>query len=166
MNHVLVSSVWEYNEPLVPRNNGGEATFFWKSDSSLATPDIQVLQAEFPLFTPKNAHYGPPASAWSICAGLVRPESRGQIHLTGSNPLDPVRIDTGTLDQPVDLKALVKAVELCREIGNTAPLRPFAKREVMPGPMKGPDLEASIAQPECLHQELHSGMATFSAKAA
>jgi len=107
-DHVLVSSVWEYIEPLAPRNNGGEATFFWKSDSNLATPDIQVLQAEFPLLTPENAHYGPPASAWSICAGLVRPESHGQIHLTGPNPLDPLRIDTGTLDQPADLKALVK----------------------------------------------------------
>jgi choline dehydrogenase len=143
-DHVLVSSVWEYIEPLAPRNNGGEATFFWKSDSSLATPDIQVLQAEFPLLTPENAHYGPPASAWSICAGLVRPESHGQIHLTGPDPLDPLRIDAGTLDQPADLKALVKAVELCREIGNSAPLRPFAKREVMPGPLKGPDLENFI----------------------
>jgi hypothetical protein len=30
--------VWEHQTPLPPRNNGGEATFFWKSDPSLATP--------------------------------------------------------------------------------------------------------------------------------
>jgi choline dehydrogenase len=60
------------------------------------------------------------------------------------NPLDPLQIDAGTLDQPADLKALVKAVELCREIGNSTPLLPFAKREVMPGPLKGPDLENFI----------------------
>jgi choline dehydrogenase len=35
-------------------------------------------------------------------------------------------------------------VELCREIGNSAPLRPFAKREVMPGNLKGPKLENFI----------------------
>jgi choline dehydrogenase len=32
-------------------------------------------------------------------------------------------------------------VELCREIGNSAALRPFAKREVMPGNVKGAALD-------------------------
>jgi len=143
-DHVLVSSVWEYKEPLAPRNNGGEVTVFWKSCSSLRTPDIQVLQAEFPLFTAENAHYGPPPGAWSICACLVRPQSHGQIRLTGPNPLDPVEIDANTLDDPADFKALVQGVELSREIGNSEALRPFAKREVMPGPLKGAEMENFI----------------------
>jgi len=143
-DHVLVSSIWEYLDPLAPQNNGGEATAFWKSDSSLDTPDIHVLQAEFPLFTPENAHHEPPAGAWSICACLVRPRSRGEIRLTGSNPRDPVQICANTLDDPADLKALVRAVEFCREIGNSEALRPFAKREVMPGPLKGLELENFI----------------------
>jgi choline dehydrogenase len=143
-DHILVASVWEYNEALAPRNNGGEATVFWKSRSSLATPDIQLLQAEFPLFTAENAHYGPPAGAWSICVCLVRPESRGEIRLTGPKPLDPVQIDANTLDDPADLGALAKGVELSREIGNSEALRPFAKREVMPGPLKGADMENFI----------------------
>jgi len=37
----------EYQQPLPPRNNGGEATFFWKSDPNLDTPDLQASQAEF-----------------------------------------------------------------------------------------------------------------------
>jgi choline dehydrogenase len=143
-DHVLVSSIWEYVDPLAPRNNGGEATAFWKSDSSLNTPDIHVLQAEFPLFTPENADYEPPPGAWSICACLVRPRSRGEIRLTGSNPRDAVQICANTLDDPADLKALVRAVEFCREIGNSEALRPFAKREVMPGPLKGLELENFI----------------------
>jgi len=143
-DHILVSSVWEYQEPLAPRNNGGEATIFWKSDSSLDAPDIQVLQAEFPLFTAENAHYAPPAGAWSICACLVRPESHGQIRLTGPNPLDPVHIDANTLADPADLKALLKGVELCREIGNSPALRPFAKREVMPGQLKSCEFDNFI----------------------
>jgi choline dehydrogenase len=143
-DHVLVSSVWEYEEPLAPRNNGGEATVFWKTRSSFDTPDIQVLQAEFPLFTAENAHYGPPPGAWSICACLVRPQSHGQIRLTGPNPLDPVEIDANTLDDPADFKALVQGVELSREIGNSEALRPFAKREVMPGLLKGAEMENFI----------------------
>lgn len=140
-DHIMVSSVWEYQEPLAPRNNGGEATLFWKSDNNLVTPDIQLLQAEFPLLTPENAHYAPAAAAWSICACLVRPGSSGQISITGSNPLDPVRIDARTLEDPADLKALIKGVEFSREIGNSAELRPFAKREVMPASSNTSELE-------------------------
>jgi choline dehydrogenase len=33
------------------------------------------------------------------------------------------------------------SVKLCREIGNSLPLRPFVKREVAPGNLDGPALE-------------------------
>jgi choline dehydrogenase len=35
-------------------------------------------------------------------------------------------------------------VELSREIGNSTALKPFAKREIMPGNLKGADLEQHI----------------------
>ena len=47
--------VWEYREPLLPRNNGGEATFFWKSGPRIGTPDLQSCQSEFPLTSAENA---------------------------------------------------------------------------------------------------------------
>jgi len=140
-DHIMVGSVWEYQEPLAPRNNGGEVTLFWKSDNSLVTPDIQLLQAEFPLLTPENAHYVAPAAAWSISACLVRPGSSGRVSITGSDPRDPVQIDANTLEDPADLKALLRAVEFSREIGNSAALRPFARREVMPGSSNPSELE-------------------------
>jgi len=143
-DHVLVSSVWEYKEPLAPRNNGGEATVFWKSSAELDTPDIHILQAEFPLVTAENAHFGAPAEAWSICACLVRPHSSGQVRITGPDPADPIQIEANTLSDLADFRALAKGVELCREIGNSAALRPFGKREVMPGPLKGAELENFI----------------------
>jgi choline dehydrogenase len=43
-----------------------------------------------------------------------------------------------------DLNAAVAHVELCREIGNSAALRPFTKREVMPGNLKGVALDCFI----------------------
>jgi choline dehydrogenase len=73
--------------------------------------------------------------------GVVRPNSRGCIRLTGPNPLDPVQIEANFLSQPDDLKAAIACVALCREIGNSVPLRPFTKREVMPGNVKGAELE-------------------------
>jgi choline dehydrogenase len=75
---------------------------------------------------------------------VVRPKSRGQIRLTGPDPTDPVRIEANTLSDPADMKAAIASVELCREIGNSAPLSPFAKREVMPGNLTGAELERFV----------------------
>jgi choline dehydrogenase len=134
--------VWEYREARLPRNNAGEATFFWKSESGIDTPDLQTFQPQFPLSSAENAaKFGLPESGWSLFAGVVRPKSRGHIRLTGPSPLDPVQIEANFLSHPDDLKAAIACVELCREIGNSAALRPFAKREVMPGNLKGAELE-------------------------
>jgi choline dehydrogenase len=41
-----IACIWEYQKPLAPRNNTGEATFFWKSDPSL---DTQTCLGEVPF---------------------------------------------------------------------------------------------------------------------
>jgi choline dehydrogenase len=64
--------------------------------------------------------------------------------LTGPNPLDPIEIEANFLSHPDDLKAAIACVELCREVGNSAALRSFNKREVMPGNLKGAALENFI----------------------
>jgi choline dehydrogenase len=46
-----------------------------------------------------------------------------------------------TLSDPADMKALIRGIELCREIGNSAGMSQFVKREVMPGNLKGDALE-------------------------
>jgi choline dehydrogenase len=144
-DHVAAAScVWEYQQPLDACNNACEATLFWKSDPSLSSPDLQPFQAEFPLVGAEMAKLHPPAHSWSLFAGLVRPKSRGHIRLTGPNPFDPVEIYANTLEHPDDLKALIRCVELCREIGNSTALKPFVKREVMPGNVKGAALEKFI----------------------
>ena len=144
-DHPAIGCVWEYSEALPPRNNLGEATFFWKSDSALASPDLQTCQVEVPLASAENAaKFALPGSGWTLLGGIVRPKSRGHIRLTGPSPLDPVRIDANFLSHPEDLKAALALVELCREIGNSAALRPFTKRELMPGNLKGVALENFI----------------------
>jgi choline dehydrogenase len=55
-----------------------------------------------------------------------------------------VQIQANMLSHPDDLKAAIAGVELCREIANSAALRPFTKREVMPGNLKGAELERFI----------------------
>lgn len=145
-DHPGFDCLWEYRTPIEPRNNGVEATYFWTSDTSLDAPDLQTCQAEFPKSSsPENtAQYHPPAGAWNLFAGLIQPKSRGDIRLTGPNPDDPVEIHANTLSHPDDLRAAVAAVELAREIGNSPALRPFVKREVMPGNLNGANLERFV----------------------
>jgi choline dehydrogenase len=141
----LFACVWEYQQPLAPRNNGAAATFFWKSDPGLDTPDLQTAQGEFPMSTPETAaRFNVPEFGWTLAVGVVRPKSRGHVRLTGPDPTDPVHIDANTLSHPDDLKAAIAGVDLCREIGNSAALQPFTKREVMPGHLKGTELEHFI----------------------
>jgi choline dehydrogenase len=131
-DHFGIGCVWEYQQPLAPRNNGGEATFFWKSRPDCETPDLQTCQAEIPFCSAETAiKFNPPPASWTLFGGLVRPKSRGQIRLTGANPHDPIQIEPNTLSHADDLKAAVACVELCREIGNSTPLRPYTRREVM-----------------------------------
>ena len=141
-DHAAVGCIWEYKKPLAPRNNAGEATFFWKSDPRLDTPDIQTCQAEVPLTSAEIlTRFSPPAGSWTMFGGLIRPKSRGRIRLTGPDPIDAVQIETAIMSHPDDLKAAIACVQLCREIGNSAALRPFTKREVMPGHLQGAALE-------------------------
>jgi choline dehydrogenase len=144
-DHSAFGCVWEYQQPLGPRNNGAEATFFWKSNPGLDTPDLQTCQIEVPVCSAETgAKFNPPPASWTMYGSVVRPKSRGQIRLTGPNPDDPIQIESNTLSHPDDLKAAVACVELCREIGNSAALRPFTKREVMPGNLRGAALEDFI----------------------
>jgi choline dehydrogenase len=143
-DHPGIGCVWEYQEPLAPSYNT-EATFFWKSNPSLDTPDIQTCPAGAPFTSPEMlAMYQVPPGSWSMFGGIVQPKSRGQIRLTGPNPADVVQIETNIMAQPDDLKAAKAMVQLCRDIGNSAALRPFVKREVMPGNLKGAELENFI----------------------
>jgi choline dehydrogenase len=133
-DHVMVSScIWEYGQPVPPHDNGGEAMIFARSTPELDSPDIQLLQIQFPVATPELARrHSIPASAWGIFPALLRPRSVGRLRLTGARPEDPILIDSQFLSDPADLLALRRCVELAREVGNAQAMRDFVRREIMP----------------------------------
>ncbi|MBI4779697.1 MAG: GMC family oxidoreductase N-terminal domain-containing protein [Oscillatoriophycideae cyanobacterium NC_groundwater_1537_Pr4_S-0.65um_50_18] len=144
-DHVAFDCVWEYQDAIAPRNNLSEAIFFSTSQSGLNSPDLFVCQAEVPKSSAENAaRFGLPTAGWTLFGAVAHPKSRGRLRLTGANPTDPILIDANTLSDPDDLKTAIACVELCRDVGNSAPLRPFVKREVMPGNLKGVELERFI----------------------
>src|SRR5262249_10294232 len=107
-DHFAIGCVWENQWPLPPRNNGGEATYFWKSDSGLETPDLQTCQVEVPLCSAETAAmFNPSPDSWTLFGGVVRPKSRGRLRLTGPNVDDPIQIEANTLSDPDDMKAAI-----------------------------------------------------------
>jgi choline dehydrogenase-like flavoprotein len=76
-DHFGVSCIWEYPQPVAPQNNACEATFFWKSDASLDTPDLQPCLIELPVCSPEIAtQFNPSLGSWTLFSGVVGPKSR------------------------------------------------------------------------------------------
>jgi hypothetical protein len=64
--------------------------------------------------------------------------------LAGEIPSTSFRFTQNFLSHPDDVTAAIACVELCREIGNSKPLQPFTRREVMPGNLKGAAFETFV----------------------
>ncbi len=144
-DHIALDVVWEYREPLQPRNSMAEAAIFARSHSDLSSPDIMGVGVEVPLSSKENQTlYCLPSAGWGLFGGNLHPHSRGHLALTGPNHTDPIQIHGNDLSHADDLKAAFASVELFREIGNSRSMEPFTKREVMPGPLGRPEMENYI----------------------
>lgn len=148
-DHILLAGCcWEYIVPEPPRNNAAEFVFYAKSHAGLKTPDLMPVLEETPFGSEVTAKEfdlpAGPASAWTLAPGLARPDSRGEVRLASANPFDAPLIFANFLSTDTDMKAMLRCVEMCRNIGNSEFCAPFRKRECMPGDLKGPDMENFI----------------------
>jgi choline dehydrogenase len=136
-DHPGVCCLWESPDSL-PSRPAPEVVIFSKSKTGLGSPDLQILPTV--LSAGDAARLGLPAGGWALLGIVVQPKSRGRIRLTGSDPADPVQIEANYLCDSDDREAVSACVELCREIGNSGALRPFIKREIIPGNLQPPEL--------------------------
>ncbi|MBJ3774579.1 GMC family oxidoreductase [Acuticoccus mangrovi] len=148
-DHILLAGCcFEYVTPEAPRNNAAEFVFYAKSRSDIATPDLMPVLEEIPFGSEVTATaYDLPTAvdvAWTLAPGLARPDSRGRVRLASADPFAAPRIEANFLGTDTDMAAMLRCVELCRDIGNSAPVAPFVKRELMPGPLKGAAMEDFI----------------------
>lgn len=141
-DHFGFDCVWEFPQA-VPGSTQVGATLFWDSGAAgLQEPDLFACLGPFPKATPENvAKYGLPPNSWILFGSPTHPRSRGRLRLTGPDPADALRIEANALSDPDDLKTAIACVETLREIGNSAELRPYVAREVMPGDVSGGELE-------------------------
>jgi choline dehydrogenase len=136
-DHLLSPVIFSTTEPVpVGEVAPAEVHLFWKSRPELPVADTQPIFFSVPMYS-EGYSQGPMAGAdggFSMLGGLVRPQSRGEITLSGPSAGDPIRIDLGALAEQEDADALVASVRQCREIGRSAALKPWGPTEVYPGP--------------------------------
>jgi len=126
----------------IPQSNA-----FLRSSRALASPDIQLIQAGFPLASEDVARrYTLPRKAWALLPALVRPRSTGRIRLTGPKVTDVLAIDTNMLSDPADMAALVSAMGTLDKVARSASLRNFIKRRVTPHSLERHALEQFLRE--------------------
>jgi choline dehydrogenase len=140
-DHVLAPFLWESARTIPPGTaNNLEAHFFATSDPAMAVPDLQPLMSHFPMPVPDYPvpDYG---AGYAIVAGLIRPLSRGRLWLRSADPAESPALDPHCLEEPADVRALVTAMRMSREIGAGAALKDWRAREIAPGPDVRTDAE-------------------------
>jgi choline dehydrogenase len=167
---IIGGGLWEAPGPLPTRNNAAEANLFTKSRPGLATPDLHLWQVEAPYLSEVTMQYAS-ENVWSISPGLARPESRGFLRLKSANPYDAVEIHANMLGDARDLIALREGMRIAREIGNSEAMKPFVKREILPGPVEDEALDdlirngaMSMHHPTCTAKMGRDDMSVVDAK--
>ena len=113
-------------------SNAAESGAFIKSDASLERPDIQLHFT--PTYLKKHGRSKPPLGhAYSLHLCNLRPKSRGEIRLNSTNALDAPKIHYHFLQDPDDMKVMIKAVKLGRKILKTSAFEAYRKKELAPG---------------------------------
>jgi 4-pyridoxate dehydrogenase len=80
------------------------------------------------------SYLNPPwTDAFSLRAVLVHPKSRGRITLRSPDPREHVRIRGNFLSDPDDLRTLIKAAKLVRNVLQQKAMDPFRGKELSPG---------------------------------
>jgi choline dehydrogenase len=133
-DHALATTLYASGREIPPGTaNNLEAHFFAASDPAMVAPDLQPLMSHFPM--PVEG-YPVPDYGWgyAIVAGIIRPLSRGRLWLRSANPAEAPALDPHYLEDPADVRALLAALTMSREIGAGRALRDWRAAEIAPGP--------------------------------
>jgi choline dehydrogenase len=111
-------------------SNLAEAALHWRSDSSLPAPDFQIVFG--PVYYWEHGFRKTGAPALSIGPVLIRPTSRGSVRLRSADPSDHPRILNNILSEQNEIEAMLRAIELSREIAAKPPFASHVAEELNP----------------------------------
>ena len=105
---------------------------FFRTSDDVATPDAQIHFAPAASEPDKNGNLKTkPGTTATVCH--LRPESRGSVHITSSDPGNYPSIRANYLDTENDRKAMVAAFKRVREIFQAPALQKHLGKEFLPG---------------------------------
>ncbi|MCX7301273.1 MAG: choline dehydrogenase [Rhodobacterales bacterium] len=112
----------------VPLESGG----FLKTRPDLDIPDIHITFV--PGLSLDTTQKGQGRHGYIINFYQLRPDSRGAVTLTSSDPATPPRIDPNYLSTETDKRCMRDGVRLARRIGENPALLRYKKTEISPKP--------------------------------
>jgi choline dehydrogenase len=139
-DHVLVSGViYKYKGKMPDRpadSNAVEAEVFLPSGLSDHPADLYLVLEQLPIATPEAAaRFGaPPQEGFTIAPALVQPTSRGRVRLASGDWREAPILEGNHLGTDHDLNAIVRAIEIARELGRQSALDAVRETEAIPGP--------------------------------
>lgn len=151
-DHVLLSGVvYSYKRRMPDRpadSDGVEAEVYLSSGVDSDPVDIALVLEQFPIATPDAAaRFGsPPKDGFTIAPALTQPTSRGQVRLASANWRDAPVIDPRYLSTDRDLNAIMKAIEIARELGRQSAFDQIRDAEVIPSPQASPQDIVDLAK--------------------
>jgi len=107
-----------------------EAYVHWRSEPGLPAPDFQLLFA--PAYFWEHGFRKTGAPALTVGAALIRPVSRGSVRLRSADPNDHPRILNNALTDDGEVEALLRAIELMRDIAARQPFAALLGEELNP----------------------------------
>jgi len=113
-------------------SNVAEAGAFVRVDSDSPWPDFELLFGAAYYFD--NGFRAYPGHAFTCGPSFVRPSSEGRVRLRSADANDPPAIHLDWFQDPAEMRAMIDAVRLAREIAETGPLARAAIRNLDPGP--------------------------------
>jgi len=156
-NHVLTGIIAETAEPVPPgRQNLSESALFALSQPGMIAPDLQLAFVHVPFDIIVGQQH---PNAVSILPGVVRPQSRGSIRLASLDPLVAPLIDPNYLGDQADVRRMVEAVKMARDIFASAAFKGYLTGELLPGAQVRADAEIEQfvrERADCYHHQAGS----------
>jgi choline dehydrogenase-like flavoprotein len=109
----------------------GYAGGFFKTDPSMATPDVQLHFILFSADAVGQKLHPFPGFLASVCQ--LRPESRGFVRIKSADPAQAPAIQPRYLSDPVDRDVVTAGMQLLRKIMGQPALARYIVEELVPG---------------------------------
>jgi choline dehydrogenase len=126
-----------------------EGGAFVKTDASQPIPDLQLLSIPWAYPEPNDDGPDDPViskeHSFTILPGLIYPKSRGEVRLQSLDPTQAPAMDPHYLEDDADMKTLLRAFAMARDIAASGPLAKYLRGEATPGPQTKTEAEIRAA---------------------